>query len=309
MFAFVICLFAFLATASLAQPAERDSSAEPRAAGQPLCGLVQLAAGAPQLGEDENTRPQEEEIPGEASPEHQFPIRSEELSPAELLRVRAELQLFETSLVNWRHFEDLAPKQRTMLRGVLARCGATGTTSLAASVFGQFNPSQRATFVGITHAMLNTQLADSHDGKKLGDAFQLVEELLDVSGENGALPSDKQFQLVVRLTPDAAQKLEHAANFEKGENHIFHKEYPISFRQFRRIGLRGQEAGLHICLTRDGRLAQIHIDYRFGLLHLGPANSDLRANGNHERHVDRWPVFGLAVKRVQVRRVVLYRPD
>jgi hypothetical protein len=306
MFAFVLCLFAFLATASLAQPAERDSSAEPRAGGQPLCGLVRSAASALQQEEGTVAFLQEQEIPGEASAEYQPAIRSEELSTAERSRLRADLQLFETSLVNWRFFEDLAPKQRTMLRGVLARCGATGTTSLAASVFGQFNASQRATFVGITHAMLNTQLVDSRDGKKLGDVFQLVEELLDLSGENGALPSDKQFQLVVRLAPDAAQKLEHAAHFEKGENHIFHKEYPISFRQFRRIGLRGQEAGLHICLTRDGRLAQIHIDYRFGLLHLGPANSDLRANGNHERHVDRWPVFGLAVKRVQVRRVVLH---
>jgi hypothetical protein len=307
MFVFVLCLFAFLATASLPQPAERDSSPEPRAAGQPLCGLVQSAARAPQLEEEESVRAQEEEIPGDASPEHQFPIRSEELSSAELLRLRAaNIQLFETSLVNWRHFEDLAPQQRTMLRGVLARCGATGTTSLAASVFGQFNASQRATFVGITHAMLNTQLVDSRDGKELGNALQLVEELLDISGENDALPSNKQFQLIVRLTPDAAQKLERAAHFEKGENHIFHKEYPISFRQFRRIGLRGKEAGLHICVTRDGRFAQIHIDYRFGLLHLGPSNSDVRADGNHERHVDRWPVFGFAMKRVQVRRVVLH---
>jgi hypothetical protein len=304
MFVFALCLFAFLATASLAQPAERDSSTEPRAAAQPLCGLVRSAASALQL-EEASALLQEEETAGEASPEDQLGIPSEDLSPAERSRLRANRQLFESSLVDWLFFEDLAPKQRTMLRGVLARCGATGTTSLAASVFGQFNASQRATFVGITHAMLNTQLVDSRDGKKLGDALQLVEELLDLSGENGALPSDKQFQLIVRLTPDAAQKLERAAHFEKGENHIFHKEYPISFRQFRRIGLHGQEAGLHICLTRDGRLAQIHIDYRFGLLHLGPANSDVRANGNHERHVDRWPVFDLAVKRVQVRRIVL----
>jgi hypothetical protein len=306
MFVFALCLFAFLATTSLAQPAERESSTELRAAGQPLCGLVRSAASALQLEEEAGAFLQHQEIPGEASPEDQFAIRSEGLSPAERSRLRADRQLFESSLINWLFFEDLAPKQRTMIRGVLARCGASGTTSLATSVFGQFNASQRATFVGITHAMLNTQLMDSRDGKKLGDVLQLVEELIDIDGENSALPSDKQFQLVVRLAPGAAQKLERAAHFEKGENHIFHKEYPISFRQFRRIGLRGQEAGLHICLTRDGRLAQIHIDYRFGLLHLGPANSDVRADGNHERHVDRWPMFGLATKRVQVRRVVLH---
>jgi len=32
----------------------------------------------------------------------------------------------------------------------------------------------------------------------------------------------------------------------------------------------------------------------------------VRANGNHERHVERWPVFDFAVKRVQVRRIVLH---
>jgi hypothetical protein len=305
MFVFVLCLFAFLATASLAQPAERDSSTEPRATGQPLCGLVRSASSA-QLDDEASAPLPEQEIPGEATPEQQFPIPSEELSPAEPSRLRANLQLFESFLVNWRFFEDLAPKQRTMIHGVLARCGATGTTSHAASLFGQFNVSQRATFVGTTHALLNTVIVDRQSGEELGNALQLVDELVDIWGENNALPSDKQFQLIVRLTPDAAQKLERAAHFEQGENHIFHKEYPISFRQFRRIGLHGQEAGLHISLTRDKRMAQIHIDYRFGLLHLLPTNSDLRADGNHQRHVDRWPQFRLVQRHVKVRRPVLH---
>jgi hypothetical protein len=305
MFAFALCLFALLATASLAQPAERDSSAEPRAAGQPLCGLVQSAASAPQLEDEESARPQEEEIPGEANSEQRLPVLPDNSSPSERLRLR-DRQIFESFLVNWQFFDDLAPRQRSIIRGVLTRCGATGNTSLAASVFGQFNASQRGVFVSTTHAMQNTHIIDNRDGKDWGDALQLVEGLHDIQGENNGLPSDKQFQLIVRLAPDALQKLERAAYFEKGENHIFHKEYPISFRQFRRIGLRGQEAGLHICVTRDGRFAQIHIDYRFGFLHLGPANSDVRANGNHERHVDRWPVFGFAMKRVKVRRPVLH---
>lgn len=305
MFAFVLCLFALLATASLAQAAERESGAEPPAVGQPLCGLVQSAASAPQLEEEESARPQEEEIPGEAYSEQQVPILPDNSSQSERLRLRADRQIFESFLVNWQFFEDLAPRQRSIIRGVLTRCGATANTSLAASVFGQFNASQRGVFVSTTHAMQNTHIIDSRDGKDLGDAFQLIEELLDIQGENNALPSDQQFQMIVRLSPGALQRLERAADFEKGENHHFHKEYPISFRQFRRIWLRGQEAGLHICVTRDGRFAQIHIDYRFGLLHLGPANSDVRANGNHERHVDRWPVFGFAMKRVKVRRPVL----
>jgi len=193
-----------------------------------------------------------------------------------------------------------------MLVRVLSSCGAAAPQpALAASVFGRFNNSQRATFVGVTHALLSTQLVDGERGAQMGDALRLVEEVLDIQGENSAVPSDQQFQLVVRLAPEASQTLDRAAQFDKGENHVFHKDYPKSFRQSRRIGFRGQEAGLHFCVTRDGRFAQIHIDYRFGLLHLEPANSDVRANGNHQRHVDRWPNFRFAIKRVSVLRVVL----
>jgi len=31
----------------------------------------------------------------------------------------------------------------------------------------------------------------------------------------------------------------------------------------------------------------------------------VRAEGNHQRHVDRWPVFALAMRQVQIRRAVL----
>src|SRR5438445_10628459 len=71
--------------------------------------------------------------------------------------------------------------------------------------------------------------------------------------------------------------------------HVFHPGYPFSFRQVRRFAVRGQQAGLHISIARDGRSAVIHIDYRFWILHLWPANSDVRAPGNSEMHVDRWP--------------------
>lgn len=300
MFAFVVCIFVFLAAASVAQPAELMTREEP------LCDLVRSAARRSLPQAEFSARPREDENHAEASLDHRLPIRGAELSPAERSRLRVDRELFETSLKNWQFFEDLAPRQRQIIRGVLGRCGAAeANASLAASLFGQFDASQRATFVGITHAMLNTRLTDGRDGSELGDALQLVEELLDIQGESISLPSDKQFQLIVRLKPGAAQKLAQVAHFEKGENHIFHKDYPLSFRQFRRMGLAGQEAGLHICMTRDGQWAQIHIDYRFGLLHLGPANSDVRAEGNHQRHVDRWPVFALAMRQVQIRRAVL----
>ena len=119
--------------------------------------------------------------------------------------------------------------------------------------FPQEHPS-----TGITQAMMNTLLSDKQNGERLGDALGLLQELVDIQGENSALPSDHQFQLIARLAPDALQKLDRAASFLKGENHMFHKDYPISFRQFRRIGLHGQEAGLHFCLTRDAFRTNSH---------------------------------------------------
>lgn len=274
---YLACLAGLLAALILAEPVSCEEVEKPGAPAESLCPFVRSAADRRQLEAEASVRLQSA-VPLEAP--------SSAGSPA----LPGDRILFESFLVNWLFFEDLAHEQQAMLEKFLARCGvAADRRSLAASVFGQLHTSFRATFVGITQAMMNTSLTDKQDGQRLGDAFGLIQELIDIQGENTARSSDEQFQLIVLLAPDALEKLDRAASFLKGENHFFHKDYPISFRQFRRIGLHGQEAGLHFCLTRDARFAQIHIDYRFGLLHLGPANSDVRAEGNHQRHADRWP--------------------
>lgn len=310
MCSYTLCFVLLLAAVVLAEPAAGEVTEEPRSLEAPFCQFTRsVARQAEREAETVAPLPVEEIL---AATDFYSRIAPPPENPSFPGTSNSPVgrKLFESSLVDWLFFEDLAPEQRSLILRLLTRCGvASGLSSLPASVFGQFSASQRATFVGITHAMLNTHLLDDRNGNELGDALQLIEELLEINGENSALSSDQQFQLVVRLIPNAAQKLERARHFQKGENHIFHKEYPISFRQFRRIGLHGKEAGLHICLTRDGRFAQIHIDYRFGLLHLGPANSDVRAQGNHQRHVDRWPQFEFAVRRVPVRRAVLRRQN
>jgi len=278
----------------------RDSSA------QEICALVRNAAAQTHLEAEAKVRLRDAEIFAAREMDFQTVSSAEDLVLSDSPDFRADRKLFESLLVNWQFFEDLSPGQRAIIRGFLSRCGVDANRlPLAASVFGQLNTSQRATFVGVTHALSHTPLTDRLTEEQLGDALGLIEELVDIQGENDALPSDQQFQLIVRLAPGAQQKLERSAHFLKGENHIFHKGFPISFRQFRKIGTRGQEAGIHFCLTSDGRMAQIHIDYRFGLLHLEPANSDVRADGNHQRHTDRWPKFTPAVRPARVRRVVL----
>ena len=291
---YLACLAGLLAALILAEPVSCEEVEKPGAPAESLCPFVRSAADRRQLEAEAGVR-LHSAVPLEA--------RSSAGSPA----LPGDRILFESFLVNWLFFEDLAREQQAILEKFLARCGLADRRSLAASVFGQLHASFRATFVGITQAMMNTSLTDKRDGQRLRDAFGLIQELIDIQGENTARSSDEQFQLIVLLAPDALEKLDRAESFLKGENHFFHKDYPISFRQFRRIGLRGQEAGLHFCLTRDARFAQIHIDYRFGLLHLGPANSDVRAEGNHQRHADRWPEFTLAEREVRVRRVLLDR--
>jgi len=157
--------------------------------------------------------------------------------------------------------------------------------------------------------MMNTAIVDAKGRDETVDALGLVEEVTDVRGENQSSPSDQQFQLFARLMPDALRRLRAAKNFEIGENHVFHPGYPFSFRQVRRFAVRGQEAGLHISIARDGRSAVIHIDYRFWILHLWPANSEVRAPGNHEKHVDRWPQAVIAARHALVQRVMLQQAD
>jgi hypothetical protein len=306
MCTYSIFLIALLAAVVFVQPVAGETNEEPRTLEEPLCPFVRSAASQGQLEAEAFARPQEGEILAEIGPDLRTPLLLDESSLAKYSNSRADRELFESSLVDWSFFEDLANEQQTIIWDLLARCGCKrGNVSVPASVFGQLNVSQRATFVGITHAMLNTHLVDRLDGKDLGNALQLIDGLLDLRGENIGLPSDQQFQLIARLAPGALQRLDRAASFERGENHVFHKGYPISFRQFRRIGLQGKEAGLHISLIPNGRIAEIHIDYRFGLLHLGPANANVRAPGNHQKHVDRWPNFGFALRLMRVRRAVL----
>lgn len=303
MFVLALFLVFFLATATVAQSAERGTNTAPPLVEAPLCGLVHSVLNRPELQEEVAASPQDEESPGEGISE---PVLAHTRSRSTASVANVDRRFFESSLVNWEFFEDLAPEQRSMIRDVMTHCGSsTPAAPVVALVFRQFNASQRATFVGVTHALLSTQLIDSHDGSEIGNALRVVTDVLDIQGESSTLPSDHQFQLIVRLAPSALQTLERANGFDKGENHVFHKDYPLSFRQVRRIGLHGQEAGLHFCITRDGHFAQIHIDYRFGLLHLQPSNSDVRANGNHQRHVDRWPHFRFVVKHVRLVRVAL----
>lgn len=301
-----ICSIAFLATLVQIQPLCAELNEARPGYETTLCPFVRIAATKTELEAEAAMRMREAEMLFATDTGLFSSATWTEGFVEDPAKFPADRKLFESSLVDWLFFEDLAAPQRALLAGLVARCGPRESrTAVHASVFAQLDSSQRATFVSVTHAMLNTVLIDRQDGSEIGNTLALVSELVDIHGENGAQPSDHQFQLIVQLVPGALQKLQRAAGLDIGENRVFHKDYPLSFRQLRNIGVRGEQAGLHICATRDGRLAEVHIDYRFGLLHLAPANSDVRADGNHQRHVDRWPQVRFAARSVRVRRPIL----
>ncbi len=153
---------------------------------------------------------------------------------------------------------------------------------------GPLTESQQSTYDSIIHALKNTMLVD-RNGKKLGSVLSLIRSIAEIRGEDSRLGSDQQFRLIVNLREGALDTLNKAAGFDKGRNVLFHKGFPISFRQHRESGVKGREAGLQISVSRDGARGDIDIDYRFGFQHFGAANSDVRAKGNTQKLIDRWP--------------------
>lgn len=272
---------------SLSGPTASSSSSKPI---PPICRVLQTArtanhpsveyAAASEPGAKE-ALPWQESEPGEMVVPGAFPwepARSRE--PATATHVLSPV----------RGFEGLLPEQQKIFQVSLTRCGDGQWAMLSAALlFEKLELSERTTVADVTHALRYVTLSDS-EGNDLGTALQLLKELFDIHGQKKSEPSEQQFQVFVRLVPGALEKLKRAIEFEeKGRNHIFHKRFPISFRQSRRKGVRGKEAGLHISVSEDGSAAVIHVDYDFGPAHLKPANSDIRAHDNYRKHIQRWP--------------------
>lgn len=152
--------------------------------------------------------------------------------------------------------------------------------------------STKTTFDAVTHALLTTRLTDP-SGESLGDALALVERLESVRGEVTGARGDRQFRMYVRLKPGALDTLERSQQFRRGlDNSVYHKGYPINYRG------QGGVPSVQFSVSRDGRRADIDVDYRsssfpVGLFngHLTSSNSDVRAGNNYDRHLNRWTGF------------------
>src|SRR5262245_37473797 len=168
-----------------------------------------------------------------------------------------------------------------------------GTNLHPAIIYSSLTTSQRSTFEAVTHALSRSRLNDDKGRPIRHNALELMTAVNEIAGQVKGLGSDQQFRLYVTLVPDAQEVLTRAREFFRDkDNTVFHKEYPINFRQ------RGRVPTIQISIAKDGKRADIDVDYRSSRPpqalvngHLRAANSDVRVGGNYLGHVSRW--FGL----------------
>src|SRR5215469_3570650 len=186
-------------------------------------------------------------------------------------------------------YEELSPAQRKLINEWYAEYNQMTHDNSQPTEYNQFSVSTRTTFEAVTHALMSTELTDK-SGKPMGSALNLVQSIESINGKVPHARGDLQFRVYVVLKPDALQKLK-ASNefFRDRDNTVYDHGYPLNYRE------GGGAPSIHVSIARDTRHADIDVDYRSakfpqGLIngHLTAANSDVRAGGNTQKHLQRW---------------------
>ncbi len=203
------------------------------------------------------------------------------------------LRYIDPNGLDW---SDLSEEQRRVFQTYADNYNNENKSKLSSEqVYNTLNSSQMATFESVTYALEHTQLVDSK-GNSMGNALQQVAGVSRIAGEiPGSSKGDEQFRIIADLKPGAVETFGKSQGFEPSSNKvlglfpIYHQGFPDSFRQTRREGVMGMEAGVQPSYNRNTLRSDIDVDYRFGGAHLQPANSDVRAPGNYQKFIDRWP--------------------
>ena len=130
-------------------------------------------------------------------------------------------------------YAGLEPRRQMLVDTWVARfIAATGQTLEVGPFYDEMlSLSTKTTFDAVTHALITTPLTDA-SGASLGDALSLVERVESVRGEVAQASGDRQFRMYVRLVDGALDTLARSQQFKRGaDNTVFHKGYPISYRQ------------------------------------------------------------------------------
>src|SRR5262249_44579686 len=186
-------------------------------------------------------------------------------------------------------YEELNPAQKKLIDDWYADYNQMTHDNSQPTDYNQFSMSTRTTFEAVTHALMTTKLTDK-SGKSLGSALDLVQSIEAINGKVPRARGDLQFRVYVVLKPDAIEKLKASSEFFRDrDNTIYHHGYPLNYRQ------DGGTPSIQVSVAKDTRHADIDVDYRSakfpqGLVngHLTAANSDVRARGNTQKHLQRW---------------------
>jgi hypothetical protein len=186
-------------------------------------------------------------------------------------------------------FQELRPEQQRLVVDTVSRFNSsTGQSLNPELVYDGARVSVRSTFEAVTQALLNTKLT-SESGDPLGNALELVDVVEDVAGEVSGARGDQQFRIYAVMKPGVIEKLQDANEFFRDKNNSrYHNGFPLCFRM-------PDIPSIQVSLTRDGKRADIDVDYRSPKFpqalvngHLRASNSDVRAGNNGERHNRRW---------------------
>lgn len=155
--------------------------------------------------------------------------------------------------------------------------------------YNDLQPSQKSTFESVTNALENTTIIGKNGSKT--NALDTIENVDVILGEKpGSKDGTEQFRLLVTLKDGSIKTIKEAKNFK--EQLIGHgKEYPKSYQ------LKGGEPSLQFSTSKDGKKADIDVDYESksvvvnfvnGFKHLRPSNSDVRHDDHFEKHNKRF---------------------
>jgi hypothetical protein len=162
-------------------------------------------------------------------------------------------------------------------------------TGGTAESYASLSMSQKSTFEAVTNALQRSTLTDTN-GKRLGSVLEYVVKIESIAGETKGTGGDKQFRIYAEVKPETRDVLDHTREFFRDkDNTVFHKDYPLNFRQ------RGRAPTIQVSMARESDRVDIDVDYRSSKPpqslfngHLSAANSDVRAGRNYPGHVHRW---------------------
>src|SRR5262249_30032469 len=186
-------------------------------------------------------------------------------------------------------YEELSPAQRGLIDEWYAEYNQMTHDNSQPTDYNQFSMSTRTTFEAVTHALMTTPLTDK-SGKSMGSALDLVQSIEAINGKVPRARGDLQFRIYVVLKPDALGKLKASSEFFRDrDNTVYHHGYPLNYRQ------DGGAPSIQVSVAKDTRHADIDVDYRSAKFpaalvkgHRTAANSDVRAGGNTQKHLQRW---------------------